>query len=186
MNWLRHPRLIHCAQALAQGGVLAYPTEAVWGLGCDPFNASAVQTILNLKKRSADKGLILVGANISQFDFLLSSLGSELRATLQASWPGHTTWLVPHHNRVPYNLCGEHSTIALRVSAHPLVQALCLLYGGPIVSTSANPQSLPAARDALKVRCYFRAANLHYAPTAPATEPTPSVIKDLISGKQLR
>lgn len=184
--WLRHPRLRLCAQALAQGEVLAYPTEAVWGLGCDPFNAYAVQRILDLKNRSADKGLILVAANIEQFAFLLEPLSAEYKATLAASWPGHTTWLVPHNNKISPLLSGEHASIALRVSAHPLVQALCLLNKGPIVSTSANPQGLPPARSSLKARCYFGKAGIFFAPSAPATAQAPSTIKDLLSGKQLR
>lgn len=186
MNWLQHPRLIQSAKALAGGDVLAYPTEAVWGLGCDPFNAKAVQRILWLKRRSVDKGLILVAANIEQFDFVLSSLTEKQRAVLKASWPGHTTWLVPHNNLLPSFLSGQHASIALRVSAHPLVQALCLLNKGPIVSTSANPQGLPPAKDALKVRLYFGSEALYFAPSAPPTANAPSQIKDLLSGQQLR
>ena len=186
VNWLQHSRLVQSAHAIARGEVVAYPTEAVWGLGCDPFDQSAVQRILNLKRRPANKGLILVAADISQFNFLLNTLSKAQLATLQLSWPGHTTWLVPHNNRVPYLLSGSHSTIALRVSAHPLVRALCLLNRGPIVSTSANPQGLPPARSALKVRCYFGTDNLVYAPAAPAIAQEPSTIKDLISGEQLR
>lgn len=185
-HWLHHPRLMQCAHALAQGAVLAYPTEAVWGLGCDPFNAHAVQHILDLKKRSADKGLILVAASIEQFNFLLEPLNPKQKALLEASWLGHTTWLVPHNNRVSPLLSGKHSSIALRVSAHPLVQALCLLHKGPIVSTSANPQGLPPARNILKARCYFGKSGIYFAPSAPPTAQALSTIKDLLSGKQLR
>ena len=185
-DWLHHPRLVQCARALARGAVVAYPTEAVWGLGCDPFNAHAVQRILELKRRSADKGLILVAADIAQFDFLLQPLDAAQRAILQKSWPGHTTWLVPHHKRISSLLSGTHASIALRVSAHPLVRALCLLNKGPIVSTSANPQGLPPARDLLKARCYFGKSGIEFAPSAPPTERAPSTIKDLLSGKQLR
>jgi len=186
MDWLQHPRLIQCARALENGGVLAYPTEAVWGLGCDPFNAHAVQHILDLKQRSVEKGLILVAANIEQFDFVLGALSDKQRAQLNKSWPSHTTWLVPHNNLVPSFLCGQHTSIALRVSAHPLVKALCLLNKGPIVSTSANPQGLPPARDALKARLYFGNRSIYFAPTAPPTAQAPSQIRDLLSGQQLR
>lgn len=186
LDWLRHPRLRQCTRVLARGGVLAYPTEAVWGLGCDPFNIHAVQQILDLKRRAPDKGLILVAANIEQFDFLLASLEPGQLAQLRESWPGHTTWLVPHNNQVPGLVCGEHDTIALRVSAHPLVRALCLLNEGPIVSTSANPQGLPPARTSLRAHCYFGASDVYFAPSAPPTEHAPSTIRDLRSGKQLR
>ena len=186
MNWLQDPRLQECAQKLALGGVVAYPTEAVWGLGCQPFNEQAVQQILDLKLRSADKGLILVAASIEQFAFLLEGLAEDQIAKLEASWPGHTTWLVPHNERLPYLIHGDHATVALRVSAHPLVQALCLLNQGPIVSTSANPQGLPPARTEQEARSYFGDNTINYAPSAEATASQPSTIIDLISGKQLR
>ncbi len=186
MKWNAHPRLQQCAAALAGGGVIAYPTEGVWGLGCDPFNVFAVQRVLDLKKRKADKGLILVAGHISQFNFLLHDLDAENLARLKDTWPGHVTWLVPHHERIPEIVCGQFDTIALRVSAHPLVQALCRGFGGPIVSTSANPQGLPPARNALKVRCYFGEADILLAPSAPATHSGPSKIFDLRSGRQLR
>lgn len=186
MNWLRHPRVNQCARILVSGGVIAYPTEAVWGLGCDPFNSDAVSQVLGLKNRAENKGLILVAADIHQFDFLLSSLSPAQKKVLQSTWPGHVSWLVPHHNRVPHYLSGEHSSIALRVSAHPLVQALCLLSGGPIVSTSANPQARMPARNALKVRCYFPKAKITYAPQVRAKAQAPSEIRDLVSGKVIR
>ena len=185
MNWLNHPRIRGCVRALEAGEVVAYPTEAVWGLGCDPFNDLAIQKILNLKCRPMEKGLILIAGDVKQFAFLLQNLEPSQRDNLRNSWPGHTTWLVPHHNLVSPLLCGVHATIALRVSRHPLVQALCKLMGGPIVSTSANPQGLPTARDGLKARSYFGPAVV-YSPAAPLIAKEPSEIKDLITGKVIR
>lgn len=184
MSWTDHPRLLQCVDALAAGEVLAYPTEAVWGLGCDPDNKRAIQKILLLKRRSPHKGLILVGSREAHFAFLLERLSSERQKMVQESWPGYTTWLVPHFGHVSPLLCGLHDTIALRVSDHPFVHALCEKYGGPIVSTSANPQGLAPARHMLKARCYF-GANVIYAPHAPATASQPSLIKDL-TGRILR
>ena len=63
-------RVQQAAQAIRAGAVIAYPTEAVWGLGCDPWDEEAVERLLLLKGRSVDKGLILVADNIRQFDFL--------------------------------------------------------------------------------------------------------------------
>jgi len=184
VEWRNHPRITHCVRALTGGEIIAYPTEAVWGLGCDPANEESLLGILALKNRVVDKGLILIAADISQFSFILEPLRENQRQTLEASWPGHTTWLVPHHGRVSPTLSGRHATIALRVSDHPQVRALCEAFG-PIVSTSANPQGKPAARDALKARCYFKSAVV-YAPTAPATASEPSLIKDLLTGKTIR
>ncbi len=154
-EWSKTPSIRIASQIIKQGGVIAYPTEAVWGLGCDLFNSDAVANILSLKKRSVDKGLILVAANINQLDFILEGLSSEQKAKLQTSWPGPVTWLVPNNGSIPYWISGDHSSVAVRVSAHPVVQALCHYYGGPIVSTSANPQGKPAAKTHWQVQRYF-------------------------------
>ena len=83
--------------ALRRGGVVAYPTEAVWGLGCDPFNEQAVMRLLAIKQRPVDKGLILIGADVGQLDPVVdwAALPMDRRATVEASWPGPNTWTVP-------------------------------------------------------------------------------------------
>ncbi len=164
---------------------MAYPTEAVWGLGCDPFNGDAVARVLALKQRPLAKGLILVAATFEQLDFLLCDLSEAQSRTLKDSWPGPNTWLVPHHGRIPVWVCGQHATVAVRVSAHPLVRALCTAYGGPLVSTSANPQGLPPARWGFQARRYF-GATIGYLPGAVDHNAKPSVIRDLITGATLR
>jgi L-threonylcarbamoyladenylate synthase len=125
---------------LRRGGVVAYPTEAVWGLGCDPFDETAVLRLLALKQRAVDKGLILIAASASQFDGLLdwNALPDDRRAAVHASWPGPHTWIVPATARVPRWITGTHAGVAVRVSAHPLVVALCAAFAAPLVSTSAN------------------------------------------------
>jgi L-threonylcarbamoyladenylate synthase len=129
------------ADLLHRGGVIAYPTEAVWGLGCDPFDEAAVLRLLALKQRAVEKGLILVAASASQFDGLLdwNALPEDRRAAVHASWPGPHTWIVPATARVPRWITGAHAGVAVRVSAHPVVVALCAAFAAPLVSTSANP-----------------------------------------------
>ena len=128
------------AALLRQGGVIAYPTEAVWGLGCDPFDEAAVLRLLALKQRAVEKGLILIAASASQFDGLLDwdALPGARRAEVMASWPGPHTWIVPATARVPRWITGAHAGVAVRVSAHPGVVALCTAFAAPLVSTSAN------------------------------------------------
>ncbi|SMF15004.1 translation factor SUA5 [Alteromonadaceae bacterium Bs31] len=184
-EYLKHPASATCVEALNRGEVIAYPTEAVWGLGCDPFNSHAVEKILTLKKRSAEKGLILVAATISQFHFILDGMPAKHYAQLEQSWPGPHTWLVPHHDRVERIVSGSHDTIALRVSAHPVVKALCELYGGPIVSTSANPQALPAARSLQQAQRYF-GDEVFYSAGSVGENARPSLIKDLLTGQIIR
>jgi L-threonylcarbamoyladenylate synthase len=179
-------RLSTASRVLRQGGVIAYPTEAVWGLGCDPANPSALQRILELKQRDPDKGLILVAANPEQFAPLLALLSPLQRATLAGSWPGPTTWLVPHHGLVHPLVCGRFTSVALRVSGHPLVASICRRFGGPVVSTSANPQSRPPAMNELTVRRYF-GGDLDYVLQGKlGGAERPSEIRDLVSGKIIR
>lgn len=141
------------ATLLQRGGVVAYPTEAVWGLGCDPFDQRAVQRLLAIKQRDVAKGLILVAAGVAQLDGLVDwdAVPAERLDAVRASWPGPNTWIVPATARVPRWITGEHPAVAVRVSAHPVVAALCTAFAAPIVSTSANLAGMPApaARDAL-------------------------------------
>lgn len=133
---------------LQSGGVVAYPTEAVWGLGCDPSNEAAVMKLLALKQRPVEKGMILVAASPAQLEgwVRLDALDADRRQAVLDSWPGANTWIVPAGERAPRWITGEHTGIAVRVSAHPLVKALCEAWGGPLVSTSANLAGEPPAR----------------------------------------
>lgn len=139
------------ARAIARvraGGIVAYPTEAVWGVGCDPFDADAVRRLLALKQREEAKGLILVAGDVAQLDGLVDwdALPRDRSDAVHASWPGPHTWIVPATARVPRWITGVHDGVAVRVSAHPLVVALCRAHGGVLVSTSANTAGAPAPR----------------------------------------
>ena len=184
--WLNHPDVIAAVKAVKAGGVIAYPTEGVWGLGCLPNNEQAVKRVLKLKNRSVDKGLILVAADINQVAPWLDTLDSDQLNQLSSTWPGPNTWLVPHANKAPAWITGEHEMVALRVSAHPIVQALCTLLGSTLVSTSANPQGAPAAKSADEVNAYFY-GQLDGAAPGDVTNPgRPTVIRDLVSGTEIR
>lgn len=148
-------QLLQQAQrVIQQGGVIAYPTEAVWGLGCDPTNEQAIQKILQLKQRPWQKGLVMVAASWQQLEPWLLPLSDTDLALVNSSWPGPISWVLPCKPEVSRWLKGEHQTLAVRVSAHPLVKALCELCG-PLVSTSANPAGLEPARSAQQVAEYF-------------------------------
>jgi L-threonylcarbamoyladenylate synthase len=146
-------RAVTCLQ---KGGVIAYPTEGVWGLGCDPYHAAAVERLLQLKQRPVEKGLILVAATMKQIAPLLSPLSAAQLLLLKQSWPGPVTWLLPDPDQlVPVWIKGQFTTVAVRVSAHPIVVRLCSAFGGPLVSTSANPASLSPATNQLRVLTMF-------------------------------
>lgn len=172
--------------ALRRGGVIAYPTEGVWGLGCDPFDPVAVARVLELKQRDVAKGLILVAASIEQFEPCIRRLSAAEHALLADSWPGPQTWVVPHGHILPAWITGYKPTAALRVSAHPVVAALCRAFGGPIVSTSANPSGRQPARSSLQVRRYFPRQLDYILPGRLGGQKGPTPIRDLVSGQLLR
>ncbi|WDS37850.1 Sua5/YciO/YrdC/YwlC family protein [Pseudoxanthomonas sp.] len=176
------------AALLHEDGVVAYPTEAVWGLGCDPMSRAAVEKLLAIKQRPVDKGLILIAARVDQLDDVLdwSALPDERRAAVIDSWPAANTWIVPASANAPAWVTGAHTGIAVRVSAHPQVIALCGAFGGPLVSTSANLTGLPAvtSQDALDPALLERLDGL--LPGATGGLDRPSVIRDALTGQVLR
>ena len=178
-------RVQQAAQAVRAGAVIAYPTEAVWGLGCDPWDLDAVERLLDIKGRSVDKGLILVADNIRQFDFLFEDFPELWMDRMASTWPGPNTWLVPHQNLLPPWITGVHETVALRVSDHHLVRDLCALVG-PLVSTSANPQGRPAARTRIRVEQYFRGQIDLVLGGMLGGRKNPSVIRDVATGHVVR
>lgn len=168
------------------GGVIAYPTEAVWGLGCDPYQQQAVERILTLKGRAQKKGLILVAANIEQFSPFLTHATASQRKAMMATWPGPNTWLVPVNDACPVWISGQFDSVALRVSAHPVVAGLCEAFNGPIVSTSANPQGMAPAVNAMQARRYFHGALEGFAPGMVNPNAKPSTIRDLLTSRVIR
>lgn len=181
-----HLSIRKAVRALGRGGVIAYPTEGVWGLGCDLLDPEAVAKLLEIKRRDVTKGLILVAATIEQFEPYLRALTPAQRGLLARSWPGPQTWIVPHGAALPDWITGFKSTVALRVSAHPTVVALCRYYGGPIVSTSANPTGHPPALSALKVRRYFGGKLDYVLQGKLGNQIGPTPIRDLVTGSLLR
>jgi len=176
------------ATLLARGGVLAYPTEGVWGLGCDPFDEAAVLRLLDIKQRSVDKGVILIAGNASQLDAIVdwARLADAPRARVHESWPGPNTWVVPARTDVPAWITGAHDSVAVRVTAQAEVVALCAAFGGALVSTSANLSGEPAvaSRDALDPRLLARVDGVLDGETGGRT--SPSTIRDAVTGDTLR
>lgn len=148
-GWLRIDR---AARIVVSGGVIAYPTEAVYGIGCLPLDPDALERIIRIKGRDTRKGLICVAADIGQAACLAEIPEGEAGERIRSDWPGPVTWVLPARPHLPALLTGGRRTIAMRVSAHPIVQHLCGRIGGPLVSTSANFSGRPPARSALGVR----------------------------------
>jgi len=179
-------RLPFAVNVMHAGGVIAYPTEAVWGLGCDPYNKRAVLRLLQLKKRDWRKGVILVASNIEQLQPFLYGLDENHQQSLRDSWPGPNTWLIPNNGAAPDWITGARDTLAVRVSAHPVVQALCKQFGGAIVSTSANPAGMRPARLLLDLQRYFGSEVDVVVPGALGGLKNPTQIRDVITGQICR
>ncbi|MDD5391850.1 MAG: L-threonylcarbamoyladenylate synthase [Thiothrix sp.] len=172
--------------AICCGGVIAYPTEAVYGLGCNPADLLAVQRILDLKQRPAHKGLILIAADFSQLEPYLLPLDSILQTRVFPTWPGPVTWLLPVNPDVSPLIRGKHDTLAVRITAHPLCRELCLQLGHPLISTSANLSDQPPARSAREVTQQF-GQRLDYILDAPLGErDQPTEIRDGLMGNIVR
>ncbi len=131
--------------ALQQGEVIAYPTEGVFGVGCDPDNPKAIEKLLQLKQRPVEKGLILIAGSYQQLKPYIdeSQLTQEQLARVKESWPGPVTWIMPASKKVSHWVSGQFDSIAVRVTDHPLVQEICASFGKPITSTSANLSGQP-------------------------------------------
>ena len=178
------------ARVIAAGGVVAYPTEAVYGLGCDPLDANAVRRILAIKQRGEDKGLILIAADFGALRPFVEILDDERMAEISSTWPGPNTWLLPARPDTPRWLTGTFDTLAVRVTGHAGAADLCRAWAnfgcGALVSTSANLSGRPPVRTALHVRL-----QLHDAPDLIVAgpcgrHPRPSTIRDGRSGRLLR
>ena len=148
-------RLPLLRSVLDSGGVVACPAEGVWGLSCDPYSEVAVYDLLNLKRRSVHKGLIVVAADAAMFDGVLSSLSPDERQRVRASWPGPNTWLVPNQGFFPDWITGDSTDVAIRVTSALPLKRLSESFGGPLVSTSANPAGLPPPHYLWALRRYF-------------------------------
>lgn len=184
-NVVKQP--VSVIQELIKQNVIAYPTEAVFGLGCDPDSEAAVMQLLALKQRPVEKGLILIAADYQQLTPYIddSQLSAEQKAVMFSSWPGPVTWVMPARPSTPRWLTGQFSSLAVRVSAHPLVRELCLAFGKPIVSTSANLTGLPPCRTAQEVLQQFGEAFpvLHGETSG---RQNPSEIRDVLTGNLIR
>jgi len=182
-GWLR---VDQAARIILAGGVVAYPTEAVYGIGCLPDCPDALERVLQIKRRSRRKGMIVVAADISQLDSLAALPEGPIGERMRASWPGPVTWIVPAGPAASPLLTGGRDTIAVRVSAHPIVRRLCQRTGSALVSTSANLSGNAPARTVQTVRQRF-GQTLDFVLGGPlGGSVRPTEIRDAATGRVLR
>ncbi|MCG8382132.1 MAG: threonylcarbamoyl-AMP synthase [Gammaproteobacteria bacterium] len=174
------------AASLNTGGVIAYPTEAVFGLGCDPKNTPALKRLLALKKRPLDKGLILIAASIEQIQAYIQPLSPQELSQVSSSWPGPVTWVVPVKEGISDLVTGKRDTIAVRVTNHPVAAQICHDFGGAITSTSANRSGQPPARTVAGVQEQFGNQLDYIVEGQTGGRGEPTTIWDIKTGVLLR
>ena len=173
-------------EKLCAGHVIAYPTEAVFGLGCDPANESAVRKLLLMKDRHESAGLVLIASGFSQLRSWIADVDENLLEKAMQTWPGPVTWLFPRAVEVPDYVAGKHDTIAVRITAHEPSRALCEAFGSALISTSANPTTADPARTATQARDYFGSRLGGVLAGELGDGEKPSEIRDLVSGQIIR
>lgn len=174
--------------ALKKGLLIIYPTEAVWGIGCDPKNSQAFDDLLAAKNRPIHKGVILIAAN---YDQLLPYVNDKLipmdkRTEIFSSWPGAVTYLLPASNDAPEYITGGSDLIAVRITTHPTVCRICNEFGGAIVSTSANLSGQPTAETLAEVQKVFEKKVSVYVNEPLGKNKKPSKIINGITGEIIR
>lgn len=182
-----HPwHLRQAARHFWLGGLIAYPTEAVYGLGCNPLDGDAVQRLLQLKQRPVEKGLILIASDFDQLRPFIIEPSTEVMAPLFASWPGPATWLLPAAPETPEWLTGRHNSIAVRVTAHPLAARLCRTCQSALVSTSANISGQQPIKSTLALHNQLQGQLdfILHGKLGTLKQPTP--IQDAMSGRLIR
>ncbi len=185
VGFLQRRRVARAAEFLTRGAIVAYPTEAVYGLGCLPLRLESLAMLLSLKARDPDKGLIVIAATLEQLTSLIYFPDRASRERVLGTWPGPVSWVVPARPHVPPLLRGSHSGLAVRVTQHPIAAELCRL-AGPLVATSANPAGQPPARSAGAVRGYFGRQVDYVLAGSVGGRDAPSELRDACTGAVLR
>lgn len=186
----QHWQIRKAVRIIKKGGVIAYPTESVFGLGCDPANPKAIQHLLKLKHRSYKKGLIIVASHLQQAEPFIKPLSDELSQRVEKSVGQHITWLLPAKDEVSELLCGEFpqgiKKIAIRITPFPLIKTLCEQLNSPLISTSANISGKKMTYSSLQVRLQFQDRLDLILNGKLGQQRSPSEIRDAVDGKIFR
>jgi L-threonylcarbamoyladenylate synthase len=176
---------IHKASKIINnGGIIAYPTEGVYGLGCLPEDSNAVFRILNIKHRDQKKGLIIIASDIEQLEKWTTLSDNELDTILREQ--KIITWIVKKNKNVPYWVSGEHETIAIRLTKHPIAAALCATSKSALISTSANITGEEPPKNQVMLRSLFGDVVDYIVPGDCDSEIGASTIKILTTGEIIR
>ena len=131
------------ATILKNGGIIVYPAETVYGIGCDPLNEEACMRIQLLKKREEPKTMLLLAYSLEQVEEMTGPLNEISRKLAQKFWPGPLTVIIKPRTTLPEHLTGYSGGVAFRVTSHPVASVLAREFAGPVISTSANTSGQP-------------------------------------------
>lgn len=174
------------AGIVRQGGIIAYPTEAVFGLGCDPENEAVVTRLRRLKERPQHQGFILIAYDFEQLAGYCAQIPDDRMQTIQAGWPGPYTWVFPKSASCPTWLSGGQHTVAVRVTAHPIAAGLCRSVGKALVSTSANRHNAEPARTPEQIETVLAQGLKGVVAGTTGGDRKPTVIRDAVTGAVIR
>lgn len=173
------------AAHLKDGGLIAYPTEYCYGLGCDPRNRRAVLKLLKLKRRPQHRGLILIAGKFKQLATYLQMITSAEQEILRRDGVQAITYLMPARPSTPRWLRGRHDTLAVRIIAHRQAATLCNALDSALVSTSANRSGQQPVRTYTQCRRLF-GHKVRVIPGRVGKRRKPSTIRDGRDGKIIR
>ncbi len=171
---------------LKNGDVIAYPTEAVFGLGCDPRNNDAINKLRKIKNRGDNKGFIVIACKFEQVKPFVGEIDSTILEKCLASWPGPITWLLPAKKAAIHKITGDNDTIAVRITNHPVARLLCEKFNGAIISTSANLKDQPPIKTYDEVERIFGDKIDYVLKAEVGTLDKPTQIWNAITGERIR
>jgi L-threonylcarbamoyladenylate synthase len=139
--------LAEAATILLAGGVVAMPTDTLYGLAADPFSVAAVARVFSVKGRSAERAMPLVAADLDQIVTQIGPLPELARRLAMTYWPGPLTLLVARPPSIPADVAGGRDEVGVRVPAHAVTRGLCRACGRLLTATSANVSGEPPSND---------------------------------------
>lgn len=170
------------SEIIKNGGNAIYPTEGIYGIGCDPFNESSVENIFKVKGRDLTKNFIILASNINYLKRIIDNNFFKSKALIDGSF---TTWVIPTNKDCPPWLTTNKS-IAIRITNHPVVNELCLNLGGPIISTSANCSNHKYINDITTIENIFDGKIDCIVKGQLGNEKKSSIIKNILTNEILR
>ena len=176
---------ITASNLLADGKIIIYPTESIFGIGCDPWNEKSVKKIYKIKGRPLNKPMIIIGTDLIQMKRLIDI--DSITSTVKNTWPGHTTWLIPSKVDCPEWLKDNASgRVAVRISNHQVVKRICEEFSMPLISTSANKSNYKPSKDRKDVESIFTSEIDYIVEGDLGGNEDPSIIKDMLTGVIIR